>query len=498
MANPGGTRTMPFDQHLFISYAHLDDERDWVKRFHALIDPLLKSRLGRVPSIWRDASLQGNDIFSDVIVHELSNSAVLLSVLSPRYVESIWCRREAQTFCDLAQATGGVVVERKSRIFKIVMIPPDSQDGLPAAMRDATGFEFYEMRDGVPLELDPRYGPELGVKLEVCTAQLAGRISRMLKQLSAAPGALALPGKPTVYLAECSDDRRDAREALRAELESFGHPVLPDQALPRDEAPYAAEVARLLAQCKLSIHLVGSGYGAVPYGPSEQSVVALQNQLAVRQAHSGGLQRVIWLPAGTQSNHPQQQAFIAALHNQPETQFGAQLITADIGKVKEVVKQALAPLLAPPPLAAISADPAAEASVYVIFDRADLAATAPLRMHLAASLRVLKPAFDGDASAVRLADEALLTECDAVLVYYGSGTDAWKAGVDSRLRKALALRGGRRFRAVHTWLAAPDNADKDDQLLTGGPGVIDGRAGFDAALLAPLLAALAGAGDGHG
>lgn len=505
---------MAFGQHLFISYAHLDNEREWVKRFHDLIGPLLKSRLGREPSIWRDKALQGNTVFADEIVQQISDTAVMLSVVSPRYVESDWCLREANTFCDAAQRSGGAVVDRQSRIFKVVMIPPDSQDPLPAPMRDTLGFDFFEMMEGEPLELDPRYGPELGVKLELRTAQLAGKISRLLKQLdgptAAAAGtatgaAAAATGKPAVYLAECSHDRRDDREALRTELESRGYPVLPDRMLPPDEDGYRAEVARQLARCRLAIHLVGSGYGAVPAGPSEQSVVVLQNALAVQQAHAAGLQRVVSLPAGTQTSNPLQQAFITALHTDPETQFGADLITAELEKVKDAVKAALARIEAPPPPppAAEPAVPGGDAaagtapgSVYVIFSQPDQKATAPLRKALGAQCRVLKPVFEGDAGEVRQANEAWLVACDTVLVYYGSGTEAWRASVDSELLKAVALRGGRPFRGVFTWLAEPGSADKDDLVDTGGPEVIDARGGFAEALLAPVLQSLRGAAHG--
>lgn len=113
-----------------------------------------------------------------------------------------------------------------------------------------------------------------------------------------------------------------------------------------------------------------------------------------------------------------------------------------------------------------------------------------LRKSLANHCTVLKPAFTGGAGKVRKANEASLTECDAVLIYYGSGTEAWKASVDSELRKAVALRGGRPFRAVFTWLAEPASADKADQLNTGGAKVIDGQGGFSDARLAPVLASL--------
>ena len=38
--------------------------------------------------IWRDPKLQGNDYFSDKLVGTLPKAAVLVSIVSPRYVKS--------------------------------------------------------------------------------------------------------------------------------------------------------------------------------------------------------------------------------------------------------------------------------------------------------------------------------------------------------------------------------------------------------------------------
>ena len=105
-------------------------------------------------------------------------------------------------------------------------------------------------------------------------------------------------GKPTVYLAECSYDRKQARELIEGELKRLGYPVLPGQHLPGDEAEYVAAVESLLARCALSIHLVGESYGAVPDGPTEKSAGMLQNELAVARCRSGGLQAADLAAAG--------------------------------------------------------------------------------------------------------------------------------------------------------------------------------------------------------
>jgi len=77
-------------------------------------------RMGREAKIWRDEKLQGNDVFSNEIVAQFKQSAVLVSVVTSRYLNSEWCTREAREFCESAQQTGGLVVGNKSRVFKVI------------------------------------------------------------------------------------------------------------------------------------------------------------------------------------------------------------------------------------------------------------------------------------------------------------------------------------------------------------------------------------------
>ena len=147
---------MNFEQNLFISYAHIDDqpltpgEKGWITRFHATLKAILSMRMGREAKIWRDDKLQGNDVFSNEIVARFKQSAVLVSIVTSRYLNSEWCTREASEFCQSAQQTGGLVVGNKSRVFKVIKTPVDTQESesLPAAMRDLLGYEFFTVEDG--------------------------------------------------------------------------------------------------------------------------------------------------------------------------------------------------------------------------------------------------------------------------------------------------------------------------------------------------------------
>jgi len=472
---------MRFNQHLFISYSHIDDqplapaEQGWVSRLHQSLGAILSMRLGRPALIWRDSKLAGNDVFADEIVAQFPSTAVLLAVLSPRYVESEWCTREAGEFCRQAEQTVGLLVGNKARVFKVIKTPVDSQAPLPPVMRDTLGVDFYVLDEhAAPLELDPAYGAEMLPKYNVKVAGLAWEIAQLVKRMEAVPVADAAAAAdaaqlPTVYLAECSYDRREAREALRAELRLRGHTVLPDAPLPRDETACVAEIERLLGRCELAVHLVGTQYGAVPDGPSCKSVTVLQNEAAVRQSRDRQLPRLIWLPAGTGSADDQQQAFIAALHGDGDSQFGADLITADLQAVKGALQAALARIQHRQCVQA-AADSTPDAAqrgpfVYLICDERDRRATLPLRRQLkAAGIDVAIPVFEGDAATVRQTNDEQLAQCDTVLVFYGAGDEAWKRTVDSELRKLKGNRSRPLALPSRCVIAEPASDDKRDLL----------------------------------
>ncbi len=127
---------MKFEKQVFISYAHLDNQpltpqqQGWITRFHASLSAMLSMRLGRPAEIWRDVKLTGNDIFADEIVQQFPKTALLISVVTPRYVESEWCTREVKEFCKTAEQSGGLVVDNKSRVLKVIKMPVDDEQPL--------------------------------------------------------------------------------------------------------------------------------------------------------------------------------------------------------------------------------------------------------------------------------------------------------------------------------------------------------------------------------
>jgi len=138
----------PFQYNVFISFAHIDNEtpskehEGWITMLHRALRVRLAQLLGENPEIWRDPKLQGNDDFNQEIVSNLLKARVLVSVLSPRYVKSEWCRKELQEFIRAAERSGSVFINSKSRIFKVVKFPVP-RDQHPAEIEGLLGYEFF-------------------------------------------------------------------------------------------------------------------------------------------------------------------------------------------------------------------------------------------------------------------------------------------------------------------------------------------------------------------
>ncbi|HEX7678029.1 MAG TPA: hypothetical protein VF713_07900, partial [Thermoanaerobaculia bacterium] len=285
-----------------------------------------------------------------------------------------------------------------------------------------------------------------------------------------------------VYLAECARDRRDERQLVAAELTRLGYAVLPDSDLPRDEAELIAEVERLLSRCILSIHFIGSGYGAVPDGTTEKSAVILQNEIAVRISKRDHLRRIISLPAETRGAIPSQQSFIDAVHGDAEMQFGADLITGGIEDVKSAIHSALKDV----ERSRQEEPQAAETLIYVMCDPRDRQATVSLVKSLVArGTRVELTVFDGEAATVREANEKLGMEADVIILFYGEGDERWRIYQRSEITK---IRGLRRSNPPRTFVyVAPPSTPNKEFILETEMNVLDGRVGFSDRMLGPLI-----------
>ena len=496
-----------FSKQIFISYSHIDnqplspEQQGWITRFHQTLQGLLNMRLGRDAAIWRDDKLSGNDVFADEIVKQFKDVALLISILSPRYINSEWCTREARLFCQEAEKNGGLAVENKSRVLMVVKTPIDKLDSLPDAFKTVLGYDFYALEKGKPLELDPEYGEKYKQDYNRKVALLAYDAAALIGTLEAEGSSpekeanVSETEKATIYLAECSADRREAREKLIADLKLNGYAVVPEKPLPLDdETAYREKAAALLEASSLSVHLVGATPGTTPDGPSQKSIGVLQNELAAQASKEGTLKRVIWLPSNTRSEQEQHQAFIEALHQDADAQTGAVLITGGLEELKSTIYRKLKAIEQSSSSQGDKTElPEGEGKklVYLVCDEKDRKPSVRLRKWLIEQgMEVKLPLFAGEATAVREANEHLMATCDAVLLYYGAGDEAWKNAIDSDHRKIRAYRGAKPLPPRSTYLAEPLTDDKQDMIDMEEASLINGLAGFDGESMGEFLEAI--------
>jgi hypothetical protein len=495
---------MKFEHDFLISYAHIDDqalvagEKGWVSQLHRLLEIRVGQIRGQVPNIWRDPKLQGNDYFADTIMERLPRIAALVSVVSPRYVQSEWCNRELKEFFRAAEKSGGVRVADKARIFKVVKTPVQL-DRLPEEVQPMLGYEFfvYDPDSGRPRELSHEHGAADRTFLAKLD-DLAYDIVQLLETLSTNGDAVPPPvAKGVVYLAETSFELREERETLRRDLIRNGYEVLPDRPLPLIAPDLDAFLDEQLGRCKLSIHLIGKNYGIVPEGAVE-SVVERQQQLASGRGAIGGLTSLIWVAPGLQVEDERQKTFIAHLQNDPTVHATAELLEIPLEDLKTLVHRKLAPPAVPAKAAVATAAPAQELTrIYLLCDQEDAEATRPLEDHLfGLGYEVILPIFEEDETQARIDHEESLQSCDAIVVYYGAGSELWLRRKLRELQKSAGLGREKPWLARAIYVAAPPTPQKERLRTLEATVLHEPAGGFDPSAVEPFVSEIRNARGG--
>jgi hypothetical protein len=480
---------------VFISYTHIDnlpfgpDHLCWISHLHEQLTCRVEQLYGEHATVWRDEKLHGNDVFAESLVDRLATVAVLVSVCSPRYLHSEWCRRELDEFLHSAEVGSGAQVGTKSRVFKVLKTPVPF-DEQPEPLRSLLGYEFYEES---PIDhrvreylLNP--APEERWKFYARVDDLAQDIARLLEELAhdgRLPHAPPTSGR-TIYLAASTSDVASHRDNLKRELERRGHRILPRETLPLAVEDLTAAVNDDLSHAELSIHLLGSRYGARPEN-EDRSIPHLQLDLARDVAAGGKLVQLIWIPEGLDIADDEQAALLSDLQS-ANIGRGVEVVRAPLEAFKAHVLDQLRPPPEPPVDPVL---PQGCTRVYLAHDRGDQGAIGPLHAELERlGCMVLLPLGEGTDVEAREVHEAAMVLSDAVIIYYGTASEHW---VRMRLFDILkAPEWGRRqpFRGTAVWIGEPTTPHKlayeTDEAM-----VLHGTAGAPRAVLEPFVAQLA-------
>ena len=411
----------------------------------------------------------------NVLAVQLLNTGFLLSVLSPGYVKSEWCLKELIKFCNRAEKSAGVKVSNKSRIFKVVKYPIDDliegQDCRPGLrelrelLHQFLGYEFYERDNstGKVREFRPELGQDSELKFLIKLEDLSVDIRDFIKRET--------KNARCIYLAETTPELLEERNEIKRTLQLHNYRVLPDESLPFEDLAFATKVEKYLTDSLLSIHLIGRDYTALSTDDPLYCTLNLQHQLGaqrVRRQHELALirgeddpaySRLIWMPDGLKAHGRTYQQFIDYLKNDPGVYEGAEVLSGStkLEDLKTILHDRLK----------TEGEQGNQKAIYVICDKQDVEAVAPLQAHLnALNYKVTLP-FTASSQVVSGHKENL-RNCDGVMVFYGSvDTMEWKL---KDLRRIDGFREKKPVLSKGIYVAGPETEQK--RLFTSADALV--------------------------
>ncbi len=466
---------MQFEGDAFISYAHLDNvelvegRKGWVANLHRALEVRVGQLLGKSPHIWRDPKLSGNDVLAETLIDQLRQVALLVSVVSPRYLKSEWTLRELNEFWSAAQRRGGVLINNKARIFKVLKTPVPLER-TPPELQTLIGYEFFKVdpESGKVRELDEVFGADAQRDFWLKLDDLAHDIVALLEVLqnseetpataptgavsraplrggtedlppgaaAAAPShSLTAPAatqagskKEAVYLAETTSDLREEREAIKRDLKQQG---ISRPARPHDPARVRRSDGRHRRGPRAVPHV--DPFHRTELQPGARRRLRVDGRDAARAGDDPGSRgRLRASPLGAKGSEGGRSAAAAGHPAAPHGSAGP----GKCRSARDLLRGHAhddAGLAEEGPDAARSArcgarSRAARATpvLYLMADQRDAALLIPwIDALFAQRLEVVQPIFEGDEAEIRGYHEENLAYCDGALILYGAGNELW-------------------------------------------------------------------------
>jgi hypothetical protein len=294
-----------YEYDIFVSYAHVDNEpmhqseRGWVTCLIETMRTELRRRLGSKDAceLWLDKEqIAGHVQFPPKIIHDVQKSATILIVLSPGYISSEWCGRESQTFLQAVREKTGPA----TNVF-IVEMDKVELDDRPLELRNlnVNGYKFWtqEHEHGPTQTLgypQPRSDDDLYNRaLNLLVYELARHLRSLDNTKQTTTPASGID-RPTVFLAEVTEDLEDERLQVEEYLRQEGLQVLPDtrpSVYFHEPQEYEKALDRDLEQSGFFVQLLSKVSGrkpkTIPQGyPSFQYELAKQKNLQTLQWRS--------------------------------------------------------------------------------------------------------------------------------------------------------------------------------------------------------------------
>jgi TIR domain len=468
-----------FAHDVFISYGHLDNDPGtlWVKKLHHRLQDRLPQILGENVSIWRDEKLEGVDMLWETLRGKVAQSALFLTVLTPRYVKSEACRKEADWFVECIKRSPSPTIEKMARILRVQKTRYKDEE--PASLREfeTLGFRFYDEDEFTShfaeYSADKDADPAGFQKFYRKSEDLAQAIAQLLESTRRVFQRSPARNVKTVFVAYATSDLAQQRQTIVNACLGKGYRVVPDETPPSNRSALEGIVNRSLETCHLAIHGMGSLYGLVPEGETEQrSIVRLQYE----QVRQKGIRQMVWIPEDLSGVESRQTEFLSSIE-----------ITGDARC--EFVKKSLWPFIegALDELAKPEVKPKSDRSksVFILFEKKDLDKPSwkAIKSYLVdRGYPVFLPAFQGTGGVIRKLEMENIQKTAATLIYYGGATDSWVQLKRGTLLKALAASEAKSKYVRALYLCAPEDDVKRNVYLDPNGQEVPEERGFS-----PLL-----------
>jgi TIR domain len=419
-----GSYVPGFKYDVFVSYAHVDDEAvvgaelGWVSTLQRNLFTVLGRRLGRRENYtpFTDHRLRGHDDI-DSLLEAVRDSATLVVILSPGWVESTYCQEELKNF--LNRPAGN----RPRDIFVVEMLKLTAQrpEGLPNSRdygfwyEDERGrthtYGYFNYKDP---ELD--YGKRLDQLAQELADHLNGLRTEALAQLPVPPPPLPgptplappVPSGPRsrVVLAEVTDDLRAQRADLSTYLRDQNFEILPEGSYRwMSPAQVEAAVTRDLDGSAGFVQLLGE----TPGHTDDQAPNGMP-WLQHRAAKNLGSRIVQW-------RKPEIDLKSIDLLEYRALVGGETVREMPLHDFMKFVVEFLRP-----PAGAPAPRPGA---VFINADQPDLELARHYKEDLERQFPVVIPSAEGDPVELREMMDEYLTTCDSVVMLYGTTKSTW-------------------------------------------------------------------------
>ena len=434
-----------FEYDILISFSPLDNqnfsngEEGWVTELRKSLEVRLTQLIGRKPIIHSDETESIGNI-QEKPDADASKYALIIPVLSKWYIRGEGGISELESFC--LQRNGGKVIQVSNLpyVFKVLKNGV-KQELHPGSIQQNLEYCFFE-RDsetGNVKEFSPSLLNQTEKQYWGKLDDLANDIAEFLKlsgQLSG-EGDVNNGNGLTIYLAETSNDSLVYRDVIKRELIDNGHNILPKKPLTAQMPVVYAEAMQNINQAALSIHILGSDFGIVPEG-SNRSMNEIQNDVADEIMTKTGGRRIIWIPENVVASDERQKILIDDIRSSMKGIGNAEVVVGDLEVCKSVIDDTIKRIKIEKEQRLNEGNNLfGKAIIYLIYDIFDQALVQPVTSQLKMLGCDVVTSVDGtDETEIRNKHIENLKHCDAVVLYYGNGSELW---LQSRLRDLLRI-----------------------------------------------------------